>query len=137
MSRRTRRIVAPLLVAFAILVPLVMSAPAPAAQSDQDLMKLACSLTHRYLVRTWNGFSPDRGPELTAIPAEPNFMGAGLPHVGPWDYIQHVPMFWYGPGHIKAQGEVGGNVTLADIAPTQSKLLEKKYGIPFRLDAQP
>jgi len=124
MSRRTRRIVAPLLVAFAILVPLVISAPAPAAQPDQDLVKLACSLPHRYLVRTWNGFSPDRGPELTAIPAEPNFMGAGLPHVGPWDYIQHVPMFWYGPGHIKAQGEVGGNVTLADIAPTQAKLLD-------------
>jgi len=124
MPRRTRRIVAPLLVAFAILVPLVMSAPAPAAQSDQDLVKLACSLRHRYLVRTWNGFSPDRGPELTAIPAEPNFMGAGLPHVGPWDYIQHVPMFWYGPGHIKAQGEVGGNVTLADVAPTQAKLLD-------------
>jgi len=124
MSRRTRRIVAPLLVAFAILVPLVMSAPAPAAQSDQDLVNLACGLPHRYLVRTWNGFSPDRGPELTAIPAEPNFMGAGLPHVGPWDYIQHVPMFWYGPGHIKAQGEVGGNVTLADIAPTQAKLLD-------------
>jgi hypothetical protein len=27
-------------------------------------------------------------------------------------------------GHIKAQGEVGGNVTLADIAPTQAKLLD-------------
>jgi hypothetical protein len=101
-----------------------MSAPAPAAQSDQDLINLACSIPHRYLVRTWNGFSPDRGPELTAIPAEPNFMGAGLPHVGPWDYIQHVPMFWYGPGHIKAQGQVGGNVTLADIAPTQAKILD-------------
>jgi hypothetical protein len=32
-------------------------------------------------------------------------------------------MFWYGPGHIKAQGEVGGDVTLADIAPTQAALL--------------
>jgi len=123
MPRRTRRVAAPAIVALALLAPLVLSAPAPAAQSDQDLIKLACSLPHRYLVRTWNGFSPDRGPELTAIPAEPNFMGAGLPHVGPWDYIQHVPMFWYGPGHIKAQGEVGGDVTLADIAPTEAKLL--------------
>ncbi|HEX3299763.1 MAG TPA: alkaline phosphatase family protein [Actinomycetota bacterium] len=124
MPRRARRVVVPVVAAFALLVPLVMSAPAPAVQSDQDLVKLACSLPHRYLVRTWNGFSPDRGPELTAIPAEPNFMGAGLPHVGPWDYIQHVPMFWYGPGHIKAQGQVGGNVTLADIAPTQAKILD-------------
>ena len=84
MPRSSRRIAAPLIVALALLVPLVLSAPAPAAQSDQDLINLACSLPHRYLVRTWNGFSPDRGPELTAIPAEPNFMGAGLPHVGPW-----------------------------------------------------
>ena len=113
----SRRIAAPLIVALALLVPLVLSAPAPAAQSDQDLMNLACSLPHRYLVRTWNGFSPDRGPELTAIPAEPNFVGSGLPHVGPWDYVQHVPMFWYGPGHIKAQGQVERPVTLADIAP--------------------
>src|SRR3954468_25028719 len=119
MRRRTRRLAVPMVVAFA----LVMSAPAPAAQSDQDLINLACGLPQRYLVRTWNGFSPGRGRELTAIPAEPNFMGAGLPHVGPWDYIQHVPMFWYGPGHSKAQGEVGGDVPRADIAPTQAKLL--------------
>ena len=105
MSRVLRRVGAPLAVVIALIAPLVLSAPAPAAPSDQDLINLACSLPHRYLVRTWNGFSPDRGPELTAIPQEPDFMGAGLPHVGPWDYIQHIPMFWYGPGHIKAQGE--------------------------------
>jgi predicted AlkP superfamily pyrophosphatase or phosphodiesterase len=122
-TRRAKRLTA-LSIAVAVLaVPLLTSTPAPASPSDQDLINLACGLPHRYLVRTWNGFSPDRGPELTAIPKEPNFMGAGLPHVGPWDYIQHVPMFWYGPGHIKAQGDVGGNVTLADIAPTESKLL--------------
>src|SRR6185436_1693600 len=83
---RVRRVGALLVVVLALLAPLVLSAPAPAASSDQDLIKLACSLPHRYLVRTWNGFSPDRGPELTAIPEEPDFMGAGLPHVGPWDY---------------------------------------------------
>jgi predicted AlkP superfamily pyrophosphatase or phosphodiesterase len=122
-TRRAKRLTA-LSIAIAVLaVPFLASTPAPAAPSDQDLINLACGLPHRYLVRTWNGFSPDRGPEITAIPKEPNFMGAGLPHVGPWDYIQHVPMFWYGPGHIKAQGDVGGNVTLADIAPTESALL--------------
>jgi hypothetical protein len=124
-SRVIRRVGVPLAVVLALLTPLILSAPAPAAPSDQDLIDLACSLPERYLLRTWNGFSPDRGPELTAIPKEPDFMGAGLPHVGPWDYIQHIPMFWYGPGHIKAQGEVDvkGDVTLADIAPTQAELL--------------
>jgi hypothetical protein len=120
---RGRRLTVLAVALLAVSAPLLASTPAPAAQSNQDLAKVACALPHRYLVRTWNGFSPDRGPELTAIPKEPNFMGAGLPHVGPWDYIQHIPMFWYGPGHIRAQGNVGGDVTLADIAPTQSALL--------------
>jgi hypothetical protein len=123
MTRARRRLAATLVVAIAALAPFAITTSAPAAPSDQDLVNIACGLPHDYLVRTWNGYSPDRGPELTAIPAEPNFMGAGLPHVGPWDYIQHVPMFWYGPGHIAANGQVPGTVTLADIAPTQSSLL--------------
>ncbi|MFI5056273.1 MAG: alkaline phosphatase family protein [Actinomycetota bacterium] len=123
MTRSRRRLATTLIVAIAVLAPFVLTTAAPAAPSDQDLVNIVCGLPHDYLVRTWNGYSPDRGPELTAIPAEPNFMGAGLPHVGPWDYIQHVPMFWYGPGHIAANGQVPGTVTLADIAPTQSSLL--------------
>ena len=124
MTRTRRRLAASLAIAIAVLAPLALTTSAPAAPSDQDLVKVACGLPHDYLVRTWNGYSPDRGPELTAIPAEPNFMGAGLPHVGPWDYIQHVPMFWYGPGHIAANGQIPGVVTLADIAPTQASLLQ-------------
>ena len=123
MTRARRRLAASLVIALAVLAPLVLTTAAPASPSNQDLVQVACGLPHDYLVRTWNGYSPDRGPELTAIPAEPNFMGAGLPHVGPWDYIQHVPMFWYGPGHIAANGQIPGSVTLADIAPTQASLL--------------
>ena len=123
MTRTRRRLAASLVTALALVAPLALTVAAPASPSDQDLVKLACGLPHDYLVRTWNGYSPDRGPEITAIPAEPNFMGAGLPHVGPWDYIQHVPMFWYGPGHIAANGQIPGAVTLADIAPTQASLL--------------
>jgi hypothetical protein len=121
MTRTRRRLAASLVTALALVAPLALTVAAPASPSDQDLVKLACGLPHDYLVRTWNGYSPDRGPEITAIPAEPNFMGAGLPHVGPWDYIQHVPMFWYGPGHIAANGQIPGAVTLADIAPTQHR----------------
>ena len=51
-------------------------------------------------------------------------MGSGLPHVGPWDYIQQVPMFWYGPGYIAPKGEVDRPVTLADISATQAALLD-------------
>ncbi len=94
-------------------------------------MQLACSLPHECLLRTWRGWRPDRGAELSFIPKEPNFVGSGLPHVGPWDYVQDVPMLWYGPGFIQAQGEVDRPVTLAGIAPTQGRHLRLH---PFKLD---
>jgi hypothetical protein len=118
-----RRFVAPVTVLALIAVPTLRTTPAPAQQSDDDLKEIACSVPHEYLLRTYLGWSPDRGAEISWIPKEPDFVGSGLPHVGPWDYIQHVPAFWYGPGHIAARGEVDRPVTVADIAPTQAALL--------------
>ncbi|MEX0650600.1 MAG: hypothetical protein WD186_01055, partial [Actinomycetota bacterium] len=82
------------------------STDAEAQATDQDLVKVACSLPHDQLLRIWRGWRADRGAQLSFVPDEPNFVGSGLPHVGPWDYIQTVPMFWYGPGVVRAQGEV-------------------------------
>ena len=93
-----------------------------------DLVELACSMPHQWLLRAWRGDMEDRSAELQILPIEPNFVGSGLPHVGPWAYAQDIPMFWYGPGHIAAQGEVDRPVTLAGIAPTQAQLLD----FPFR-----
>jgi hypothetical protein len=128
-SMIARRIAVPVAVLVVLSATLVArpSLPARAQVSDEDLADVACSLPHSYLLRTWRGWSPDRGAELSWIPNEPDFVGSGLPHVGPWDYIQHIPMFWYGPGHIAARGRLYRPVTLADIAPTQAKLL----GFPF------
>jgi hypothetical protein len=115
---------------FALLVAMLAVAlapsprlPARAAEGDEDLIQLACSLPREWLVRTWRGWRADRGAQLSFIAREPDFVGAGLPHVGPWDYIQDVPMFWLGPGHIRAQGEVDRPVTSAGIAPTVARLL--------------
>lgn len=105
--------------------------PAPivaAVPAIRDPVDVACSLPREWLLRTWRGNRPDRGPELQILPIEPNYVGSGLPHVGPWDYAQRIPMFWYGPGHIAPVGEVDRPVTLAGIAPTQAELL----GFPFR-----
>jgi hypothetical protein len=93
-----------------------------------DIAELACSLPHEWLLRTWRGNRDDRSAELQILPIEPNFVGSGLPHVGPWPYAQDIPMFWYGPGHIAPAGVVDRPVTLAGIAPTQGELL----GFPFR-----
>jgi hypothetical protein len=88
-----------------------------------SLRALACSLPHEWLLRTWRGWRPDRGAEIQMIPREYDFVGSGLPHVGPWPYVQDVPMLWYGPGHVPAQGAVARAVTVAGIAPTQARLL--------------
>jgi len=85
--------------------------------------ELACSIPHEWLLRTWRGWRPDRSADIQILPKEYDFVGSGLPHVGPWPYAQDVPMFWYGPGHIQAQGAVDRPVTLAGIAPTQAELL--------------
>jgi hypothetical protein len=102
-------------------------AVAPLAEGDPA--DLACALPHEWLLSTWRGNRDDRSAELQILPIEPNFVGAGLPHVGPWDYAQEIPMFWYGPGHIAPAGVVNRPVTLAGVAPTQAELL----GFPFRV----
>ena len=61
------------------------------------------------------------------VPREPNFFGAfvGQSHSGPWDYVQRVPLVFYGPGFIRSAGALSleREVTLADLAPTYAELL--------------
>jgi hypothetical protein len=88
------------------------------------LAEAACAMPYEYLVRVWRGTDPSRSGQILLVPQEPNFLGSNFPHSGPWDYLQDVPLFWYGPGIIPAIGEVDRPVTIADIAPTQAKLLD-------------
>jgi hypothetical protein len=90
----------------------------------------ACQLPDRYLNRIWRGYHEGRSPELVVVPREPNRFGGfiGQSHSGPWDYLQEVPLVFYGPGYIRDAGTVNlqREVTLADVAPTIAELL----GIP-------
>ncbi|MGE5459499.1 MAG: alkaline phosphatase family protein [Solirubrobacterales bacterium] len=95
--------------------------PPPAAPGA--LAKAACAMPHDQLLRVWRGTYPERSGQILLVPQEPNFLGSNFPHSGPWDYLQDVPLLWYGPGVIPALGEVDRPVTIADIAPTQAKLL--------------
>jgi type I phosphodiesterase/nucleotide pyrophosphatase len=108
---------------------------ATAADPNSDLIDVACSIPHDWLLRTWRGNMESRSAELQILPIEPDFVGSGLPHVGPWPYAQDIPMFWYGPGHIAATGVVDRPVTLAGIAPTEAQLLDfpfdPKDGVPM------
>jgi hypothetical protein len=93
----------------------------------ERMEEVACGLPEEWLVRIARGYHPERSAELQILPKEPHFVGAGLPHVGPWDYTSDVLMFFYGPGHIKPLGRVQRPATLADLAPTWARLL----GFPF------
>ena len=93
----------------------------PAAPSD--LTRAACSLTPEELLRIWRGTRQDWSGDIQIVPREPNFVNGGLSHAGPWNYLQKIPMLWYGPGYIPPVGVVKRPVTLSDIAPTEAGLL--------------
>jgi type I phosphodiesterase/nucleotide pyrophosphatase len=95
-----------------------VSEPLPGA-----LAKAACSLPHVQLLRIVRGTYPSRSGQIIIVPQEPNFVGSNFPHSGPWDYLQDVPLLFYGPGVIPAIGSVDRPVTIASIAPTEAKLL--------------
>lgn len=82
-----------------------------------------CDLPHAWLLRTWRGWNAERGGDVQILPAEGNQVDPGLPHVGPWDEVQRIPMLWYGPGVVPALGAVHRPATLADLAPTSQALI--------------
>ena len=96
--------------------------PAPGLFADA-----ACAMPHRYLVRVWRGTDPARSGQIAVIPQEPNYLGTNFPHSGPWDYLQDVPLFWYGPGIVPSVGRVDRPATIADIAPTQAAMLDFSF----------
>jgi hypothetical protein len=109
------------------LVALTSLSPAVSASQEgsleASLIKSTCNLPKSWLLRIWHGYRPDRSAQIQLVPQKPNFVGSGLPHVGPWPYDQDVPMLWYGPGYIKPGVNVNRPVTLADIPDTSAALL--------------
>lgn len=53
--------------------------------------------------------------------------GGGWSHSGPWPYLQHVPLVFYGPGVIPARGAIDERATMADVAPTLATLLKGSF----------
>jgi predicted AlkP superfamily pyrophosphatase or phosphodiesterase len=85
-------------------------------------------MPHRELVRVVRGYDPRRSGELQFVPREPNFIGEFRSHSGPWQYVQDVPIFFYGPGHVPAVGRISEPATMADIAPTLAAHLGFDFG---------
>ena len=90
-------------------------------------LEASCELDPEILTRVLRGFQEGRGPDVLAVPRFPNFFGGFIQtgHSGPWDFLQEVPLVFYGPGFIKPVGriETKREATVADIAPTVAELI--------------
>jgi hypothetical protein len=106
------------------------TAGATSPSTKDALVKAACSLTTDELVRMQRGVMPGRSGQILIVAHEPDFVGANYPHSGPWDYLQRVPMLWYGPGYIPAKGSIKAPVTMADVSPTEAELLHYDFPAP-------
>lgn len=105
------------------------SAPS-AAPASGPFVRLACSLPRAYVERIRAGYLPGRSGQIQIVPRRPNFIGAWLSHSGPWPYVQRVPLFLYGPGHVPEGVTVRRPVTLADLAPTLAEHLGFEFDAP-------
>lgn len=96
-------------------------------ESAVDPVARACALDKEILVRLWRGHHPVSSEDVTMVPREPNFIGTFdlVSHSGPWDYLQRIPLVFYGPGHIGASGQpVDGAANIVDVYPTVERLLD-------------
>ena len=77
----------------AVLVVLASSDDAPpaagtAAQDGTGTRSSACELPRRELMRVWEGTKLPASGEIQIVAAEPDYVGGGLSHAGPWNYVQ-------------------------------------------------
>lgn len=109
-----------------------------------DPLSRACALDKKFLVRLWRGHHPVHSEDITTVPQEPNYSGSfGVTsHSGPWDYVQTIPLVFYGPNHITQQSaplDVAASIT--DVYATIGDLLgidlPKRNGKVLEVSAGP
>jgi hypothetical protein len=100
--------------------------------SVADPVARACALPKSQLLRIWRGFDPERSEDIIIVPKEPNYIGsfAVTSHTGPWDYVQQVPLVLYGPGFIRANGQIAD--VDACIPPSQRLWIPTFRVVPVR-----
>ena len=93
---------------------------------SNDWMERACALPEKQLVRLWRGHHKVHSEDVTIVPLPPNYSGGfGVTsHSGPWEYLQNVPLVFYGPQQIRASGPLDEFASVADIYPTAGALTD-------------
>lgn len=95
--------------------------------SSQAWKGPACELPAEWVTTIDRGTRRDNpGWDIVLVARPPNWVGdtrdAG--HSGPQPRLQEIPLVLYGPGQIKALGDVSGEPTLASLAPTWAEMLD-------------
>ncbi len=90
----------------------------------------ACRLPPKWVKRIHRGWAPGgiRDYDLVIVPKPPNYMGTfvNTSHSAPYDFLQKVPLIFYGKGFVEALGrvELDREPTIADLAPTYAELMD-------------
>lgn len=90
----------------------------------------ACKLPPKWVKRIHRGWAPGgiRDYDLVIVPKPPNYMGTfvNTSHSAPYDFLQKVPLIFYGKGFVEPVGNVRleREPTIADLAPTYAYLME-------------
>ena len=99
--------------------------PRASERTAARLVRHACKVDRKQLLRVWRGQAGDRSPDVVVIPKEPNYFGGfTVPnHSGPAQYLQEVPLVLYGPGRIEARGMISDrHASITDVYPTVGEL---------------
>jgi hypothetical protein len=105
--------------------------------TTNDWLERACDLPKDELVRLWRGHHRVHSEDVTTVPLPPNYSGSfGVTsHSGPWDYLQNVPLVFYGPEQVATRGVIEEPASLVDVAPTMNSLTGSRVGLPAAPDA--
>jgi arylsulfatase A-like enzyme len=91
----------------------------------------ACALDRAWLELIRRGYFEPRSGQISVLPRTPAYMASGAggwSHSGPWHYLTHIPLVFYGPGVVARRGAVDRPVTMADVAPTIATVLRGSLG---------
>lgn len=97
----------------------------------QAYLRDACKLPPKWVKRIHRGWAPGgiRDYDLVIVPKPPNYMGTfvNTSHSAPYDFLQKVPLIFYGKGYVDPTGDVAiedREPTIADLAPTYADLMD-------------